>query len=122
MIFIDELDQFNNFLGDNALFFLLGAVFILILTIVLIFLSGRKNDKKQDFELFYSALGGLANIKSAENHGSRLALKLLDYEKIDYEKLKNAGVSSYIKMTDKLTVVIGTKSSVLEKLINEKKA
>jgi phosphotransferase system IIB component len=122
MVFIDELEQFNNFLKDNALYFLLGAVLILVLAVVLIFLSGRKKNEKQDFEPFYSALGGLPNIKSAESHGSRLAMKLLDYDKVDFEKLKSAGVSNYIKMTDKLTVVIGPNSTILEKAINEKKA
>jgi len=122
MIFIDELDQFNYFLRDNALYFLLGAVFIVILAFALIFLSGIKKGKKQDFESFYIALGGLSNIKSAESHGSRLAVKLVDYEKVDYEKLKIAGVSSYIKMMDKITVVIGKNSTLLEKTINEKKA
>ncbi|MCX5775940.1 MAG: hypothetical protein NTV44_06310, partial [Firmicutes bacterium] len=90
--------------------------------VVLIFLSGIKKSPKQDYELFYSALGGQGNIKSAESHGSRLALKLLDYEKVDYNKLKTAGVSSFIKMTDKLTVVIGKNSATLEQAINEKKA
>jgi len=122
MVFIDELDQFNYFLRDNALYFLLGAVLILVLAVALIFLSGRKKGKSQDFEPLYSALGSLSNIKSAESHGSRLAVKLFDYEKVDYEKLKNAGVSSYIKMTDKLTVVIGKNSAALEKAISEKKA
>lgn len=119
---MDELDQFNYFLRDNALYFLLGAVFILVLAVVLIFLSGRKKSQKQDFDSFYLALGGQPNIVSAESHGSRLALKLLDYEKVDYDKLKTVGVSSFIKMTDKLTVVIGKNSAVLEKAINEKKA
>jgi len=122
MIFTNELEQFNYFLRDNALYLLLGAVLILVLAVCLIFLSGRKRNTRQDFELFYAALGGLTNIKSAESHGSRLAVKLLDYEKIDYDKLKNAGVSSYIKMTDKLTVVIGKNSAVIEKAIQEKKA
>lgn len=122
MIFTNELEQFNYFLRDNALYLLLGAVLVLILAVCLIFLSGRKKNASQDFELFFASLGGLANIKSAESHGSRLAVKLLDYEKIDYEKLKTAGGSSYIKMTDKFTVVIGKNSAVLEKAIQEKKA
>jgi phosphotransferase system IIB component len=38
--------------------------------------------------------------------GSRIVLVLKDYQKIDQAKLKEAGVDSFIEMSDRLTLVI----------------
>lgn len=122
MYFMDEVEQFNTFLRYNGLLLALGAVAVLVFVILFIFLSGRKRKSDLSFAPCIEALGGIENINIAKSSGSRIALSLNDYEKVDYEKLKGLGVSSFIKMSDKLTIVLGVDSKNLEKAINEKKA
>lgn len=56
---------------------------------------------------FYQALGGKENILALEARGSRLVVQLQDYSLYQNGKLKELGVSSLIKMSNKLTLVIG---------------
>ncbi len=63
------------------------------------------------------ALGGEDNILEKELKGSRIVVKLTDYSKVDEEKLKEAGVTGFIKMSDKLTLVIKDKAEVAYKVI-----
>ena len=101
------------------------AVLISILAVVLAILNNKKkqiNEKVQKNEqnnTFLEIFGGKDNIISCESKGSRLVLVLKDYDKLNQEKLKENGVTSFVKATNKITLIIGEKSKDLETFINE---
>lgn len=76
----------------------------------------KRKDANNDMIL---ALGGNENIVSAVNKGSRLSLVLNDYSIIDEARLKELGVSSIIKMSNKITLVIGAEAQDILNLINK---
>ncbi len=108
--------DFNQFLKDNALWLCLGIVgiIILVLAITVIIALVRRKKKLKDgpkkriinASAYISALGGADNIVSHELMRSRIVLVLKNYDIVDKEKLKEAGVDGFIMMSDKLTLVI----------------
>jgi len=111
MIFLIE-NPFNRFLQDNALWIALSFAFLILLTIGIIFISGKKQTKAQkvDGQAFTMALGGKENIISCSAKGSRLTIALKDISLLDEGKLKSNGVLSLIKMTQKLILVVAGKA------------
>ena len=65
------------------------------------------------------ALGGRENIKSMEAKMSRLSVSLLSNDNIDIEKLKEIGVERVIKMSDKITLLIGNNATDLANEFNK---
>ena len=108
--------DFNQFLKDNALWLCLAIVgiIILVLAITVIIALVRRKKKLKDgpkkriinVSAYISALGGEDNIVSHELMRSRIVLVLKNYDIVDKEKLKEAGVDGFIMMSDKLTLVI----------------
>ena len=64
------------------------------------------------------ALGGRDNIVSVNSAGSRLSLVLKDYSLMQDDKLKELGVSSIIKMSSKVTLVIGKDAQDIVKYLS----
>ena len=101
------------------------AVLISIIAIVLAILNNKKKQikekaqKSEQNNTFLEIFGGKDNIISCESKGSRLVLVLKDYDKLNQEKLKENGVTSFVKATNKITLIIGEKSKDLETFINE---
>ena len=113
---------FNSW-GWVVLLAVVVAIIVTILCIVIKKSKSRKeieNSKKQN-STFLEIFGGEENIISCEAKGSRLVLVLTDYSKLDEVKLKENGVTSLIKATNKVTLIIGEKSKELETFINENK-
>lgn len=105
----------------------IATLLILAIIIPIIIVSKKRNkikneesNKKQN-ATFLDIFGGEDNIISCEAKGSRLVLVLNDYSKLDEERLKDNGVTSLIKATNKVTLIIGEKSKDLENFINENK-
>lgn len=99
------------------------AIVVSIISIVVILLV-RKSKKKDEGSLFdqiISYFGGRENIKEASSRGSRLSLVLDDYSLVNEDELKKIGVTSSIKMTNKITFVIGDKAKEIEEYINSNK-
>ena len=102
----------NDFLRDYGMYLAIGVAVLIVVVAAVILLSyylrkGRKPEKKIASKSEYlAALGGEGNILEKELRGSRIALRLADYSKLDKEKLKEAGVDGFIMMSDKLTLVI----------------
>ena len=100
-----------------------GGAALLILIIVLAVILGKKKrgPKKTkraiDKSAYMEALGGEGNVISHIRKGSRIELKLNDYEALDKEKLKEAGVDGFIKMSDRLTLVIKGDAEAVEKTL-----
>lgn len=100
------------------------AIIVCLIAIPIILLVKKVKNKKPETEVqddIIASFGGIENIKSASSRGSRLSLSLVDYSKVDDAKLKEIGVTSSIKMSDKITFVIGEQASLIEARINELK-
>ena len=118
---------FQEFFKSYALYIafgLAGVVFITVLVFFLISLSKRKKEaiKPQPVAVNKSeileALGGKDNIVSKQIAGSRVAVVLKDYSLINEAQLKEVGVASFIKMSNKITLVIKGDSSSFFKALD----
>lgn len=102
-----------------------AAVVISIICVVIALVNKKKNEESKKARnhkqnnTFLEIFGGDENIISCESKGSRLVLVLKDYDKLNQEKLKENGVTSFVKATNKITLIIGEKSKELEEFINE---
>ena len=102
------------YLMDNIVnFVIIGICALIVISLILIGIirlvkknSFKKERAEKNNEIII-ALGGRDNIVSFSSAGSRLSLVLNDYSLMQDEKLKELGVSSIIKMSSKVTLVIG---------------
>lgn len=113
---------YTDFLLKNIWWIIaLGAALIIAL---LIFIDKRflsKPKKKEISEetasLYLEALGGASNVKEKSLEGSRIILRLNDYGAVNRDKLREVGVTGFIQMSDRLTLVIkGNAMEVYEKI------
>lgn len=122
-------NSFNEWLSTSGLyiaFALAGAVFLVVLILFLYtYIKSRKEgpivQKEQPKaiknEAVLAALGGAENIVDHSLNGSRVILVLNDYDKVKVDNLKDLGVSSVVKMSNKITLVIkGDASSFYKSL------
>lgn len=121
MIFLIE-NLFNKFLKDNALWIALFFAVVIIVTLLTIFLSGKRSgiksgNKSFASEDFLAALGGRENIISLYAKGSRLSLVLKENNLLVEEDLRKNGVMSIIKMSSKITLVVNGSAEELAKVI-----
>ena len=121
MIILDEMkDDFNAFLKNNALWMVLVLVGIIAIVVALILIFGLKNKNKKpqpqiaEKSKWVEALGGNENIVSSEAYGSRLAVVLNDKSKMDKEALKELGVTSFIEMSNKVTLLLEDKAELVK--------
>ena len=115
-MYVDGQTEFNSFLRDNALWLALavaGVILIILLVTLFVCLSKKKKGSPKagkgrpiNASAYIAALGGEDNILSHKLMRSRIVLELKDYDAVDKEKLKEAGVDSFIMMSNKLTLVI----------------
>ena len=124
-IFLDELkDDFNAFLKGNALWIALVLVGIIAITIVVILLVNRKHDKKPVVKVaeksaWVTALGGEENIISSEAVGSRLVVNLKNKELLNKEALKELGVTNFMEMSNKITLLLEDKAELVKKELDK---
>ncbi len=122
-------NSFNEWLGTWGLyiaFALAGVVFLTVLGLFLYtYIKGKKEgpiikvsqQKVIKNEAALAALGGAENILDHSLNGSRVILVLSNYDAVNIEALKELGVSSVVKMTNKITLVIkGDASSFYKSL------
>lgn len=95
----------------NIIIVLLIVIPVLVLIILgvvrLIKRDAFKKERMAKNNDIIIALGGRDNIVSFSSAGSRLSLVLKDYSLMEDDALKALGVSSIIKMSSKVTLVIG---------------
>lgn len=125
-VILDASRDFNQFLKDYGWIIAVAVAGLILVVVGILLLMGRKKKGKTPGKLkpkdvdetaYYAALGGADNIVSHELAGSRIKLKLKDYDALDKEKIREAGVDGFIKMSDQLTLVIkGDAKVVYEKL------
>ena len=120
--------DFNTFLKQNALYLALGVVGLIVLVLSLIFFLYRFNKKKESKKSksrgskseYISSFGGEDNLINYKLVGSRIEVTLKDYDKVDKEKLKSAGVDGFILMSNKLTLVLkGDSKEVYNRIFGE---
>lgn len=105
---------FNNWLKDNGVYLAIGVAILIVLILFILLMINFSNKRKQLEQIENNVvhvsiaefLGGKENIISSSKNGSRIALELKDYSKIEEDKLKENGVLSIIKMSNKITLVI----------------
>ena len=99
----------------------IGVTLLSFLVFFVIKSIRKKSFNKQRQEagnLIILALGGRENVVSIKASGSRLSLVLNDYSLVEDDKLKELGVSSILKMSNKITLVIGQEAKDIENLFN----
>ena len=119
MIVFDDLkNNLNAFLKNNALWIALVLIGIIAITVALIIIFGtKKKEVKPEIaekSKWVEALGGSGNIISSEAYGSRLAVKLKDKTLLNKEALKELGVTNFIEMSDKITLLLEDKAELVK--------
>ena len=119
MIVFDDLkNNLNAFLKNNALWIALVLIGIIAITVALILIFGtKKKEVKPEIaekSKWVEALGGSGNIISSEAYGSRLAVKLKDKTLLNKEALKELGVTNFIEMSDKITLLLEDKAELVK--------
>lgn len=122
-------NSFNEWLGSYGLYIAIGLAGAVFLTVLGLFLYTYFKGKKQgpiikaperkviQNEEVLKALGGAENILDHSLNGSRVILVLNNYDLVDDKALKEMGVSSIVKMTNKITLVVkGDASSFYKSL------
>ena len=72
----------------------------------LLFKEKKKEVSEEQASLYLDALGGESNVLERALEGSRIVLRLKDYGAVNRDKLREAGVTGFIQMADRLTLVI----------------
>ena len=114
-MFLDAGDFFKNY-GLIIGLIILGII-IVVVVVLLIRNKAKSNNKKASNDLFnqiMEGLGGIANIDSLEAKMSRLNVSLKNDNLLNIESLKASGVSRVIKMSSKITLLIGDVASEIE--------
>ena len=125
MIVLDQLkDDFNAFLKNNALWIALVLFGIIAITVVLILVLGRRNKKAvpqiAEKSKWVEALGGKENIVSSEAFGSRLVVVLTDKALMNKDALKELGVTNFIEMSNKITLLLEDKAELVKAELDKK--
>ena len=120
MLPLFDASSVDRFLKENAWWMALIVVAVLALVVGLLFLLKPKKKpapRPVEKSAYRSAMGGEENIVSHLRKGSRIELVLKDYSLLDKERLKAAGVDSFILMSNKLTLVIQGDAERVEKTL-----
>lgn len=97
------------------------AVFIVM--VVLIALENKREKqkaKKIENDAYFYCFGGIDNIVSLEVKGSRLVVVLKDDSLLNENQLKILGITSLIRATNKITLIIGEKGKEILEAYNKK--
>ena len=125
MIILDQLkDDFNAFLKNYAWIIAVALVVVIAIVIVLILVLGRKTKKAvpqiAEKSKWIEALGGAENIVSSEAYGSRLAVSLVDKSLMNKDALKELGVTHFIEMSNKITLLLEDKAELVKAELDKK--
>ena len=81
-------------------------------------IAQKQQQKQIKNEAVLEALGGADNILDHSLNGSRIILVLNNYDAVDQAKLRELGVDSIVKMSNKITLVVKDDSDSFYKLFN----
>lgn len=125
MIILDQLkDDANAFLKNYGWIIAIALVAIIAVVVVIILVKGRKVKKPvpqiAEKSKWVEALGGAENIISSEAYGSRLAVSLVDKSLMNKEVLKELGVTNFIEMSNKITLLLEDKAELVKAELDKK--
>ena len=125
MIILDQLkDDANAFLKNYGWIIAVALVAIIAVVVVIILVKGRKVKKPvpqiAEKSKWVEALGGAENIISSEAYGSRLAVSLVDKALMNKEALKELGVTNFIEMSNKITLLLEDKAELVKAELDKK--
>lgn len=125
MIILDQLkDDANAFLKNYGWIIAVALVAIIAVVVVIILVKGRKVKKPvpqiAEKSKWVEALGGAENIISSEAYGSRLAVSLVDKSLMNKEALKELGVTNFIEMSNKITLLLEDKAELVKAELDKK--
>ncbi len=125
MIILDQLkDDANAFLKNYGWIIAVALVEIIAVVVVIILVKGRKTKKPvpqiAEKSKWVEALGGAENIVSSEAYGSRLAVSLVDKSLMNKEALKELGVTNFIEMSNKITLLLEDKAELVKAELDKK--
>lgn len=125
MIILDQLkDDANAFLKNYGWIIAVALVAIIAVVVVIILVKGRKVKKPvpqiAEKSKWVEALGGAENIISSEAYGSRLAVSLVDKSLMNKEALKELGVTNFIEMSNKITLLLEDKAELVKAELDRK--
>lgn len=125
MIILDQLkDDANAFLKNYGWTIAVALVAIIAVVVVIILVKGRKVKKPvpqiAEKSKWIEALGGAENIISSEAYGSRLAVSLVDKSLMNKEALKELGVTNFIEMSNKITLLLEDKAELVKAELDKK--
>lgn len=66
----------------------------------------KSEKRKRDDKVYLEALGGPDNVSAHVLDGSRIIVTLKNYDLVDKEKLHSYGVDGFVKMSDRLVMVV----------------
>ena len=120
-------NNINGFFKVFALWIALAVVAIILITLLSIFVFNKKKNVEvkeevkidEDSSKWLKALGGIDNIIDSSARGSRLTINLKDTSIVDDLTLKNLGVTSIVKMSDKIILVIENKANYLLEILKK---
>ncbi len=125
MIILDQLkDDANAFLKNYGWIIAVTLVVIIAVVVVIILVKGRKVKKPvpqiAEKSKWVEALGGAENIITSEAYGSRLAVSLVDKSLMNKEALKELGVTNFIEMSNKITLLLEDKAELVKAELDKK--
>lgn len=125
MIILDQLkDDANAFLKNYGWIIAVALVAIIAVVVIIILVKGRKVKKPvpqiAEKSKWVEALGGAENILSSEAYGSRLAVSLVDKSLMNKEALKELGVTNFIEMSNKITLLLEDKAELVKAELDKK--
>ena len=121
----DPKNDFEAFLKNYAWLLCVIVAVIIIITLVVVFLvknkksPAKKIESSASIDEWLEALGGKDNVIDVFSSGSRLSVKLNNQDSINRDALTKLGVTSIVKMSDKLTLVTNLDNQkIVEKIQN----
>ena len=102
----------------------LVGIIIVIVTFLLIRNKNKSKTNKASNELYekiIEGLGGKENIISLEAKMSRLNVSLKDDNLLNIDLLKTSGVSRVVKMSSRITLLMGNSASEIEQAFKNNK-
>lgn len=106
----------NDFLITNLWWIVLLSIVVLAGGAFLIYFlvrskKGKGVPAKEASEALVGAIGGMENVIDHSLAGSRITLRLKDDGKVEEQRLRSSGVTGFIRMSDRLVLVIPEKAS-----------
>lgn len=119
------MEEVGKWISDHLILCLCLLAILVSLIAIVVILSVKKSKKKKsagkEFERLIECFGGIENILRVQSRESRLSLVLKDYDAVQEEELKKIGISSSIRMSHKITFVVGSKAAQIEEYIQNQK-